>query len=71
MFFELADDDDKGYVNEDKLFYLFKKNLRSEEDLRKLKYASINMRRILNNNFVAKALIDKEIRPIDRNLIRL
>jgi len=39
VFFELADDDDKGYINEDKLFYLFKKNLRSEEDLKRLKYA--------------------------------
>jgi len=58
MFFDLADDDDKGYINEDKLFYLFKKNLRSEEDLRKLKQA-------------VKALIDKEIRPVDRNLIKL
>ena len=39
MFFGLADDDDKGYINEDKLFSLFKKNLRSDEDLKTLKVA--------------------------------
>jgi len=39
VFFGLTDDDDKGYINEDKLFSLFKKNLRSDEDLRTLKMA--------------------------------
>jgi len=39
MFFELADDDERGTIDEEKLVRFFKKNLRSEEEIRKVKPA--------------------------------
>ena len=48
VFFELADDDGRGYINEEKLVRLFRKNLRTEEELKFVRPAgNINMYKCL------------------------
>jgi len=50
VFFELVDDDDRGHINEDKLVHFLKKNLRSEEEIKKVKPAGfINFLLIYKN----------------------
>lgn len=39
MFFELADEDDKGFIDEEKLIKFFKRNLRNEDERRKVRPA--------------------------------
>jgi len=42
VFFELADDDDKGFLDEEKLIRFLKKNLRTEEERRKVRPAGFH-----------------------------
>jgi len=39
IFFELADEDDRGYIDEEKLVKFFKRNLRNEDERRKVRPA--------------------------------
>jgi Ca2+-binding EF-hand superfamily protein len=56
MFFELADDDDKGFLDEEKLIRLFKRNLRNEEERKRVRPA-------------VRALLAKELNFADNHLI--